>query len=341
MVRPVSFAPVDGIRREPPESRFTGFPNLASLQHRDAFFSGQSYRAQLTRFLGQPRPASPLMMTYGAASNTPPLFGRLLPAPSRHVVLVSPVANPETTTPPAKTLPNRFRIPQGKNPFAATGRFGTVSTLSGGIVEPGRHLAARFAQSRPQGKAFATPPVRMAGATGASHYTVQQLSGWPIPTTDHLALDRLMSSAGRDTRAPHWVHRQPDGSYSLIRTERPQQQGYVLQEHPIRARISGIAAQILSKVFGLKHIGENRLLLPNQAVWHYAAPGWRGPDGRPAELFQVAKLPNGTWMRLQDTPSEQLLSRAHVRAAVERLISRLQESGKHLLDSASPLAQPV
>lgn len=339
-IRPVLGLKTHEVPEAPPSRLPKAEYGLEFLQHNDVFFSDQSVRAQLTRFLNNPK--KPLMFSY-TAQDPVSLSARLWPSPYRDVILLSPPPPaPEiiTSTPPGKSAsrknpfasaPKQQRGAQNTDAFNAILAMAldepTTSSTFDTTEKPPTEDEAEFTPPKP----FSAPILNEAPVQpDAAFIRLTHITGELIKPHYYQMLDHGLKATGRPwDNTPVWVRQTADTLIPLP-GNRPEQAGYQAMTHPFKTWALYMGALALSKLFGLKHTDQH-LLLPGGRVVTLNPVTWKDPQGQTAKLFQVVPLPDGRWLKVIRTASEHHVepdNRKHLKTLVENQITQLEQAGK-------------
>lgn len=284
----------------PTPSKAWGTPPLASttpmttssLTPRDIYFSDQSTRALVSRFIHQRKPKDPLFFTFSPPHQALPIWD-FLAKPSQDVILsaVTKGAVPKVSPLLSKT------------PAPAEGE--TASTSE------------------------APTPVKPA-VKRVPQVTVYHLKGQFMPSESHQALSSAFKKLGKATHTPSWVAQDKQGQWTLLETkDSPTSLGYMRHQHPLKERVHLIVGNILSGWFQIPQTPQG-WNLPNGAIWE-AHPGhWTDPAGQPANLKQVVKTPDGRWFDVQQIASQRTLlfsNKKQLSLSITNLVAPLESQG--------------
>jgi hypothetical protein len=246
--------PIKSFGNRPPIYR------LKVLQNNDVFFSSHSYRAGISKFLGQESP-TPLVFNFAHPADS---WDRFVPS-QRHIILVSPQSQPATEL--------------------------EVQQFCGVMVQPALHHSLRLAYQ----------------------------------------------SAGLKPQSLSWALQNAE-TLEILNEKNPMKAGYQVVEHPLINLLMRTAAHLVSLLFGLKVTVDHHLEFPNGKKWPLTHRSWKDSDGRPARLYQVKALPDGTWMKVSAFQSDMIERKGLFQNLTSR-INKLELAGKardvesHLLPS--------
>jgi hypothetical protein len=335
---------------------------LEFLQHKDVFFSAQSYRAQVTHFLAQP-PQAPLMFGF-YRQDKESLWGKLFPATERNFLLASPVHPASTpasipveptfhvtkSTPPKQETP--VTLADTPPPEAATP---LVS-----FPQPGFHFTPPMITALKRANPFAaatsnngirssfTPFKTPADATPPPvAIQIQELAGKLIAPQLFQPLELAFTRAGLKPESPTWVQHLPD-TIAVIPQKNPQQAGFQQVGRPWLSMLLQQLAKWLAPVLGLK-IKDQRLELPNGDSVGLDRSRWRDAHGRSANLYEAMKLPDGRWFKVYDVKDKQVIpfkEQKTLRQLLEGRIEKHEQEGRlretaQPIPSSKPLTSPL
>lgn len=329
---------------------------LGFLQHKDVFFSAQSYRAKINRFLSR-TPHTPLMFVFHKPEKDS-FWGRLIPPVTRDVILATPLATTNSLSSPEKAA----SLAQQHHKGSITGEAGntppetsesavalpTIQTLQPFTSGPSGWITTRIAShtnpfaaiSSKNGitAAHTAPATPMADTehNAPEQVRLQLISGKLIAPEHFQHLEQAFNQPGLNPQNLTWVHQTPDG-ISVIPRSKPQQAGYKAIQHPWQNFVLGRMAQVLAPVLNLP-VKNHHLTLPNGDRLSLNPTSWQDAQGKKANLYQVMRLPDGRWFKVDAVQEEQTLpfnAQKGLRQALEGYVQKLEREGN--LREVSPM----
>lgn len=315
MIRPILGIQTDPILAKPTKS--SQLWRLQFLQHNDIFFSNQSYRAQLSRFLSQ-IPKKPIMFSFAPQAHE--LWERFAPANQRDIILIIPRNTNQMGAPKPKH--HKASAREGlSNPLKPLTTFETIMQTALDDEEP----ASLKTQPMPNPNQHTTEDEKSTDIL----IHVHELAGQLVESHRFLQMEQAFQQGNLNRQTVAWVHQTKDG-ISVLPVKNPQQAGFQQVNHRWLSLLHRILAKTVAPLLGLELKGE-ALLFPNGACRPLAITSWKDSQGNTANLYQAVGLPNGTWLKITAVKSEDCVPFSApkiLRKVIEAKMTKLEQTGK-------------
>ncbi|MCA9788586.1 MAG: hypothetical protein KC476_03815 [Cyanobacteria bacterium HKST-UBA06] len=313
--------------------------SAVDFSQRDVFFSDQSTRAIVSRFVFQKNTSDGLFLSFGQPNSALPVWD-VLARPDSDMVLaaIQAAGKPGTVFSPVKTEQTHpvtkqpvleQVVIQGKD--TPTARSLTLAEINPAAFKP----SSKTDQPSPFLKPAAAEPEATTSPIKKRRLMRQvmlhHVKGRVLPADQFQALEQAFKTQYRDPSQPSWVARPAGGAdpYLLKADMTPAQLGYRKLVHPLKAGLNKVVGSLLESWLKLPRI-EAGWQLPNGAILE-AEPGhWVNPAGQPVDLMQVAKAANGQWVRINRNLSQRQIpygNKKLLSLSIQNILGPLQSSG--------------
>jgi hypothetical protein len=308
-----------------------GLSRLTFLQHKDVFFASQSLRAQVTRFLHQPKQVPHMVCYHHESMET--LLDHVLPNQTLGFLVLRSAGEtgigkniPKPRFSSAAEILHNIAPPETDEIKATQEQAGEIRRE----LPPHPHLASqRGAKQNP----FVAPLSQRTKRLGVP-VEISTFSGIVLPAMASALQAAFAQAPQRDPYHASWVVRDEAGTLMVLPKAHPAQCGYVRVHQPWMSWGMKALSQLLTLFPGFSTEDNRWLVLPNQRKMALERYTWRNPQGHAVDVFQVIALPvNGQavqWCRLDAEPQTEVLERPRIWNRVVQLAGRFEHLGLSL-----------
>lgn len=338
-----------------PTKAFGTFPGL-NLGHfdqnalQDVFFSDQSFRAQMFRYF-KALPETPWMVSYSRTS-APSLWDHLAP-PGRVALVVTPLLDENENTEEEKIegdAENEHQQQENErekereraeseqedsheevrpvesqaliasetlqNPFEAIARMSGMSLEVGGIATTDKIMTNEMITS---------PDAEI---KSPNKVLLQHIYGHYLESHHYFQLGEAYEKLKEMPDQTLWVHLGED-KMDILGQEPPENYGFKRVYNDTLANVTNFIAPLAHQYFDWYH-DKDFLYLPNGGMVPLRPHGWQDKQANRAALFQVKRLPNGTWFKVASIRNQATMSMrdlAEVKKTLENWNGRIEQQG--------------